>query len=92
MGLLIDPPWVPWQGRRWSHLISDVSYDEGHAFAAGLGLDRRLFDGDHYDVPEDLHASAVAAGARLVRPREIVEALNAAGLRHRRSRAATKEA
>ncbi|MEU0459181.1 DUF4031 domain-containing protein, partial [Streptomyces sp. NPDC006129] len=30
----MDPPTWPGHGRMWSHLVSDVSYDELHAFAA----------------------------------------------------------
>ena len=32
--VLIDPPRWPAHGRVWSHLVSDESYDELHAFAA----------------------------------------------------------
>ena len=63
--VLIDTPVWPWRGRLWSHLVSDVSYEELHAFvAAELGIPRRAFQGDHYDIPEDLYDVAVAAGAR----------------------------
>ena len=56
VAVLIDTPVWPWRGRRWSHLVSDVSYDELHAFvAAELGIPRRAFQGDHYDIPEDLY-------------------------------------
>ena len=65
--MLIDTPVWPWRGRRWSHLVSDVSYEELHAFvAAELGIPRRAFQGDHYDIPEDLYDVAVAAGAEPV--------------------------
>lgn len=85
MALLIDPPLVPWRGRLWSHLASDASYDELHAFAASLGLPRRAFDRDHYDVPDELFETVVAAGAEVVRSRDIVRRLRAAGLRAARS-------
>ena len=53
MAVLIDTPVWPWRGRRWSHLVSDVSHEELHAFAASaLDIPRRAFQGDHYDVPE----------------------------------------
>ena len=69
--VLIDTPVWPWRGRRWSHLVSDVSYDELHAFVeTELGIPRRAFQGDHYDVPEDLYDIAVAAGAEPVGARE----------------------
>jgi hypothetical protein len=82
VALLIDPPVWPWRGRRWSHLVSDVSHDELHAFvAAELGIPRRVFQGDHYDVPEDLYDVAVAAGAQPVECRELLTRLVGAGLR-----------
>lgn len=81
MTVLIDPPQVPWRGRLWSHLASDVSYAELHAFARELGIPERGFDRDHYDLPADHHAAAVAAGAVPVSSRELVRRLRAAGLR-----------
>jgi hypothetical protein len=88
--VLIDTPVWPWRGRRWSHLVSDVSYDELHAFVeAELGIPRRAFQGDHYDVPEDLYDVAVAAGAQPVGARELLSRLLAAGLRSRKPRRPT---
>jgi hypothetical protein len=82
--VLIDAPTWPGHGRLWSHLVSDTSYDELHAFAAGLGLPRRAFERDHYDVVEERFDAALAAGAELVSSREIVARLHAAGLRRRK--------
>jgi len=62
-------------------MVSDTSYDELHDFAAALGVPRRGFEGDHYDIPEQLHEAALEAGAELVTSRELVERLTAAGLR-----------
>ncbi|MFF9022543.1 DUF4031 domain-containing protein [Streptomyces eurythermus] len=81
MTLYVDPPAWPGHGRLWSHLVSDASYDELHAFAARLGLPRRAFDGDHYDLPERRYADAVAAGAVQVSSREVVRLLRESGLR-----------
>ena len=82
VAVLIDSPVWPWRGRRWSHLVSDVSYEELHAFvAAELGIPRRAFQGDHYDVPEDLYEPAVSAGAEAVSCRELLGRLRRAGLR-----------
>jgi len=87
VALLIDDPVWPWRGRRWSHLVSDVSYDELHAFVQGeLGIPRRAFQGDHYDVPEELHDVAIAAGAQAVGGRELLSRLMAAGLRRKKPR------
>jgi hypothetical protein len=83
--LLIDTPVWHWRGRRWSHLVSDVSYDELHAFvAAELGIPRRAFQGDHYDIPEELYDVAVRAGAQAVGARELLSRLRAAGLRRKK--------
>lgn len=86
MTVLVDPPLVPWRGRLWSHLASDSSYEELHAFARSLGVPARGFDGDHYDIPAELFDSAVAAGATVVRSRELVRRLRDAGLRRRKQR------
>jgi hypothetical protein len=61
--------------------VSDESYDELHAFAARLGIPRHVFQGDHYDVPEEHRPLAVALGATEVESRELVRRLRAAGLR-----------
>jgi hypothetical protein len=63
----------------------DGGFEELHAFAAALGVPERGFDGDHYDLPAEYFDAAVAAGATVVRSRELVERLIAAGLRRRKS-------
>ncbi|MCZ2818981.1 DUF4031 domain-containing protein [Modestobacter sp. VKM Ac-2977] len=91
MALLIDTPVWPWRGRRWSHLVSDTDYDELHAFVQQhLEIPRRAFQGDHYDVPEELYARAVAAGAEPVGCRELLQRLLAAGLRVRKNAPAAR--
>ena len=84
MTVYIDPPSWPGHGRLWSHLVSDTSYAELHAFAAQLGIPRRAFERDHYDVAAERYAGAVAAGAQPVSTREIVARLHASGLRRRK--------
>lgn len=81
MTVYIDPPTWPGHGRLWSHLISDVSYDELHAFAEELGAPRRAFERDHYDIPSHRYEDAVRAGAVQVSSREAVRLLYGAGLR-----------
>jgi hypothetical protein len=61
--------------------VSDVSYVELHAFAELLGIPRRGFDRDHYDIPAERVPMAVWLGAHLVPSKEIVARLGAAGLR-----------
>lgn len=84
MTVYIDPPTWPGHGRLWSHLISDASYTELHAFAAALGVPPRAFERDHYDIPAHRYADAVAAGAVEARSRDLVRLLHAAGLRRRK--------
>lgn len=82
--ILVDAPTWPGHGRLWSHLVSDTSYAELHAFAARIGLPPRAFERDHYDVVDDRFAAVLEAGATLVSSREIVVRLTAAGLRRRK--------
>lgn len=82
--ILIDPPTWSAHGRLWSHVISDTSLDELHAFADRVGLPRRSFEGDHYDVPAERHADLVASGAVPVGNGELARALRASGLRFRK--------
>ncbi|MET8942407.1 DUF4031 domain-containing protein [Streptomyces sp. NPDC004542] len=90
MTVYIDPPAWPGHGRVWSHLVSDVSYDELHAFAAELGVPRRAFERDHYDIPSHRYADAVRAGAVEVSSREVVLLLHESGLRRRKHRPRTQ--
>ncbi|GGV12533.1 hypothetical protein GCM10010182_36000 [Actinomadura cremea] len=82
--ILIDPPLWPARGRVWSHMVSDVSYAELHAFAEELGMPPRAFDRDHYDVPSELYQAAVAQGAVPVGCQELLLRLTRAGLRRRK--------
>jgi Protein of unknown function (DUF4031) len=79
--ILIDEPLWWWRGQRWCHLVSDESLGELHEFADALGIPRRVFQGDHYDVPEEHRDVIVAAGAVEVTSRELLRRLRAAGLR-----------
>jgi hypothetical protein len=54
---------------------------ELHEFAEQVGLQRRAFDLDHYDVPVRRYDDLVAAGAAPVSNRELVKRLQASGLR-----------
>ncbi|WP_327283997.1 MULTISPECIES: DUF4031 domain-containing protein [unclassified Streptomyces] len=88
MTLYIDPPTWPGHGRMWSHLVSDVSYEELHAFAASIGCPAKAFERDHYDVPSYRYADAVAAGAVEIGSKELVGRLTRAGLRRPKGRPA----
>lgn len=85
MTVLVDAAIWPFEGRKWAHLVSDTSFDELHAFVEQLGIPRRAFQGDHYDVPTDYRDRAIELGAEAVTSRELVRRLRAAGLRRVRS-------
>jgi hypothetical protein len=88
MAVLVDPlreyPDTGLPFRAWCHLVSDASFEELHAFAAALGIPRRFFQGDHYDLPEHLRARAVELGAGPVSTRELI--VRMAGPRGERAR------
>ena len=81
MAIYIDPPIWRARGRLWSHLISDLSFDELHVFADRLGAPPRAFERDHYDVPEEAYDHAVLLGAAPVSCQEVLGHLRRSGLR-----------
>lgn len=85
MTVLVDAAIWPFKGRRWAHLVSDASFEELHEFAERLGIPRRAFQGDHYDVPTEYRERAIDLGAQPVASRVLVRRLRAAGLRRVRS-------
>jgi len=89
MTIWIDSPVWPRHGRLFSHLISDTSYAELHAFARQSAVPDRAFDGDHYDVPGEWHDRLVAAGAVAVDGATLVRRLQASGLRIQKRRGDT---
>jgi hypothetical protein len=84
MALLVDEPIWPFRDRLWCHLVSDTSYEELHGLADALGIPRRAFQGDHYDLPAELRARAVELGAEPVTGRELITRLRDSGLRRQR--------
>ncbi len=86
--MFVDEPRWPAHGMLWSHLASDASLEELHEFAASLGIPRRGFDLDHYDIPAHRYHAAIDAGAEPVSIRQFVLRLRTSGLRvpqHRRA-------
>jgi hypothetical protein len=79
--ILVDECHWWFRDRKWCHMVSDVSHDELHAMAEALGIPRRGFQGDHYDLPEEYRERAIALGATAVSSRELLTRLRAAGLR-----------
>lgn len=81
MAVYIDPPVWPAHGTVFSHLVSDASLEELHAFTDAAGITRRAFDLDHYDVPAHRYDDLVAAGAIPVSGGELTRRLARSGLR-----------
>ncbi|TDK24554.1 DUF4031 domain-containing protein [Arthrobacter crusticola] len=81
MAIFIDPPRWPAHGTEFSHLISNASLTELHAFAAEAGVPERAFDEDHYDVPARRYADLVRRGAVEVSGGDLTRILVASGLR-----------
>jgi Protein of unknown function (DUF4031) len=89
MAVLVDPlreyPDAGLRWTHWCHMVSDADFDELHAFAAQLGIPRRGFQADHYDLPAHVRERAVELGAVEVGTGELV--LRMAGARGERARA-----
>ena len=64
-------------GRRYvmSHMIADTD-DELHAMADKIGVARKWFQRDHYDITQSKKALAIKHGARAITLREIAYMAN----------------
>lgn len=66
MSVYVDDMWRYPMGQfgrmKMSHMIADTEA-ELHAMAAKIGVARRWYQGDHYDVAMATRSKAVAAGA-----------------------------
>jgi hypothetical protein len=75
VAVLVDPlreyPDARLPFRHWCHMACDGDFEELHAFAARLGIPRRAFQGDHYDLPPHYRARAVELGAEEVSTRDL---------------------
>lgn len=96
MAVLVDPlrdyPDTHLPFRHWCHLVSDASFEELHAFAEQLGIPRRAFQGDHYDLPAHHRARALELGAVPVTTREMLARMAGPRGDRARSRAAARDA
>lgn len=59
---------------KMSHMIADTEA-ELHKMAAAIGVARKWYQGDHYDVCMSVRAKAVKLGAKEVEMRELVKIL-----------------
>ena len=93
MTVLVDPlreyPHAGLAVSHWCHMAVDGGFEELHAFAAGLGIPRTRFQGDHYDLPPWVRERAVALGACEVPTAELLRRM--AGPRGDRARRRVRE-
>ena len=62
MTVYVDDMRAPYRRMIMCHMIADTE-DELHAMAQRIGVARKWYQGDHYDVCLQMRAKAVAAGA-----------------------------
>lgn len=55
---------------KMSHMIADTE-EELHAMAAKIGVQRKWYQGDHYDVSMDKRLKAIEFGAQAITLREL---------------------
>jgi hypothetical protein len=67
----VDDMRAPYRRMIMCHMIADTE-EELHAMAATVGVARKWFQGNHYDVCLKMRAKAVALGAVEVSTRELV--------------------
>lgn len=64
------PPHRPGFRYVMCHMIADTE-EELHAMADKIGVQRKWFQGDHYDITKTKRALAVKAGAREITQRQL---------------------
>ena len=62
------------RGRRYvmSHMIADTA-EELHEMADKIGVLRKWYQGDHYDITQSKKALAIKAGARAITLRQLAK-------------------
>ena len=71
MSVYVDDMRAPLGRMIMCHMLADTEA-ELHAMAQKIGISRRWYQGDHYDVCLSVRAQAVANGAREITMREAV--------------------
>lgn len=70
MAVYVDNMKARHLGMVMSHMIADTE-EELHAMADRIGVKRKWYQGDHYDICQTKRALAVKAGAQQVSRREL---------------------
>lgn len=58
--------------QEYCHMASDVSHEELHQFAQSIGVSRRWFHKDHYDLRKAERELAIQNGAKETTSRDLV--------------------
>lgn len=72
MTVYVDDARNPFGRMKMCHMLAD-SLEELHEMADAIGIKRKWFQGDHYDISLSKRRLAVDRGAKQVSSREIVE-------------------
>lgn len=74
MTVYVDDMYTVAMGRfgrmKMSHMIADTD-DELHAMAAKIGVARKWFQRDHYDIAMSKRETAISLGARAITMRQL---------------------
>lgn len=72
MSVYVDDMRAPYRGMIMCHMIADTD-EELHAMADTIGVARKWFQGDHYDICLTKRAKAVSLGAVELTMRELAK-------------------
>jgi len=70
MTVYVDTMQAPFRGMVMCHMIAD-SEQELHAMAAAIGMQRKWYQRDHYDISMEMKQLAIQKGAREIGMREL---------------------
>jgi hypothetical protein len=70
MTVYVDTMQAPFKGMLMCHMIAD-SEQELHAMAAAIGMPRKSYQRDHYDISMEMKQLAIQRGAREIGMREL---------------------
>jgi hypothetical protein len=70
MTVYVDTMQAPFKGMLMCHMIAD-SEQELHAMAAAIGMQRKWYQRDHYDISMERKQLAIQSGAREIGMREL---------------------
>ena len=70
MTVYVDTMQAPFKGMLMCHMIAD-SEQELHAMAAVIGMQRKSYQRDHYDISMERKQLAIQSGAREIGMREL---------------------